>query len=295
MLDRIEFLVSEAVVSLRRNRGMTFASIIASSLALVIVGGFTLTYIGLAKYVDAQGSRFEMSVFARDDATPDQVRTLGDSIRKLDGVGKVTFKSKAEVWAAWKKKNPSITSGLELENPMPDTYVVTFKDLKKVDSVKNLVSHMPEVAPKDGIQLMGEVQSLLESVINSIRWLGLGLGLATLLTGGILIYNTVRLTMTSRRKEIRIMELVGASRSTVKIPLLIEGVTHGVLGSVIATLVLWIGYGIVSKAVGTMPMIHTEPFPATWTAASLALAGAAYGYICGALAIRESQKEPLPR
>lgn len=295
MFDRLEFLFSEAIVSLRRNRGMTFASIIASSLALVIVGGFTLTYIGLSRYVAAQGSRFEMSVFARDDATPDQVRTLGDNIGKLDGVDKVTFKSKAEVWAEWKKKNPSITSGLELENPMPDTFIVTFKDLRKVDSVAKLVRHMPEVAPKDGVQLMGEVQSLLESVINSIRWLGIGLGIVTLLTGGILIYNTVRLTMNARRREIRIMELVGANRSTIEIPLLIEGVTHGVLGSLIATLVLWVGFGIVSKAIGTMPMIHTEPFPAAWTTASLALAGAAYGYVCGALAIRENQKEAIPR
>lgn len=295
MLDRLEFLLGEALTSLRRNKGMTFASIIASALALVIVGGFTLTYIGLAKYVASQSSRFEISVFARDDATPELVTTLGENIKKLNGIKDVTFKSKAEVWAEWKVKYPDMTTGLELENPMPDTYVVTFKDLTKVDEIAALIQNMPEVAPNKGVQRQGEVQTLLQEAIVSIRWLGLALGTITLITGGILIYNTVRLTMISRRRELRIMELVGATRSTVQIPLLIEGVTHGVLGALLATLVLWLGHGVVARAVAGVQLVHLEAFPGTLTLMCLALVGAAYGYVCSTLAIRENPKEMTPR
>jgi len=295
MFDRLEFLLSEAVISLRRNKGMTFASIIASALALVIVGGFTLTYIGLAKYLALQGSKFEMSVFARDDASPDQVQALGVNIKKLPGVKSATLKTKADVWAEWKKKNPAITSGLELDNPMPDTYNVTFTDLTKVDSVVALVKNMPEVAPKDGVQVMGEVQNFLQDVMVSIRWLGLALGIVTLATGGILIYNTVHLTMIARRRELRIMELVGANKMTVQIPLLIEGVTQGVLGALMATLVLWLGHGVVARVVEGIPVIRTQPFPLIGTLISLALVGALYGFICSYLAIRENPKELVPR
>ncbi|ARU42471.1 hypothetical protein CCB80_15465 [Armatimonadetes bacterium Uphvl-Ar1] len=295
MLDRIEFLLSEAIISLRRNRGMTFASIVASALALVIVGGFTLTYVGLSKYVNEQVSKFEMKVFARQDATPDQVTNLGNQIKKLEGVNGVSFKSKAEVWAEWKKEEPAITAGLELDNPMPDTYTVTFKNLEKVNEVKGLVSNMPEVAPNDGVQLSGEVQDFLQEVMASLRWLGLALGIVTLITGGILIYNTIRLTMNSRRKELRIMELVGAAKSTVRIPLLIEGITHGVLGALCATLILWIGHGVILKVMSGIPFSKVAPFPLFATMFSLALAGAIYGYICSNLAIRENPKEATPR
>jgi cell division transport system permease protein len=295
MLDRIEFLLSEAIISLRRNRGMTFASIVASALALVIVGGFTLTYVGLSKYVNEQVSKFEMKVFARQDATPDQVTNLGNQIKKLEGVNGVSFKSKAEVWAEWKKEEPAITAGLELDNPMPDTFTVTFINLEKVNEVKDLVSNMPEVAPNDGVQLSGEVQDFLQEVMASLRWLGLALGIVTLITGGILIYNTIRLTMNSRRKELRIMELVGAAKSTVRIPLLIEGITHGVLGALCATLILWIGHGVILKVMSGIPFSKVAPFPLFATMFSLAVAGAIYGYICSNLAIRENPKEATPR
>ncbi|MBA4292279.1 hypothetical protein C0431_04860 [bacterium] len=295
MLDRIEFLLSEAIISLRRNRGMTFASIVASALALVIVGGFTLTYVGLSKYVNEQVSKFEMKVFARQDATPDQVTNLGNQIKKLEGVNGVSFKSKAEVWAEWKKEEPAITAGLELDNPMPDTFTVTFDNLEKVNEVKDLVSNMPEVAPNDGVQLSGEVQDFLQEVMASLRWLGLALGIVTLITGGILIYNTIRLTMNSRRKELRIMELVGAAKSTVRIPLLIEGITHGVLGALCATLILWIGHGVILKVMSGIPFSKVAPFPLFATMFSLAVAGAIYGYICSNLAIRENPKEATAR
>ncbi|MFM9874698.1 MAG: cell division protein FtsX [Fimbriimonadaceae bacterium] len=295
MFDRLEFLLSEAVISLRRNKGMTFASIIASALALVIVGGFTLSYIGLAKYLALQGSKFEMSVFARDDASPDQVLALGKNIQKLPGVKTAILKTKAEVWSDWKKKNPDITSGLELDNPMPDTYTVTFTDLKQVDSVVALVKNMPEVAPKNGVNLLNEVQTFLQEIMASIKWLGLVLGLVTLATGGILIYNTVHLTMVARRRELRIMELVGASKSTVQVPLLIEGVTQGVLGSLLATLVLWLGHSVISKVMAGIAIVKTAPFPLASTMISLAFVGALYGFICSTLAIRENPKESIPR
>lgn len=295
MIDRIEFLVNEAIISLRRNKGMTFASIIASALALVIVGGFTLTYIGLSKYVNEQVSKFEMKVFARQDAGPDVVANLETQIKKIPGVKSVTFQSKAEVWAEWQKEEPAITSGLELDNPMPDTYTVTFDNLENVNDIKALVSNMPEVAPKDGVQLSGEVQDFLQEVMVSLRWLGISLGLVTLITGGILIYNTIRLTMISRRREIRIMELVGATKDTVNIPLRIEGVTQGVLGALIATLVLWIGHGVIVQVMSGIPFSKVSPFPLIGTLTSLALVGAIYGYICSNLAIRENPKESLPR
>jgi cell division transport system permease protein len=295
MLDRLEFLIGEALVSLRRNSWMTFASIITSTLALIILGGFTLAYIGIASYVASQESKFELSVFARDDANPDQVQNLGNNIKKLPGVKDVSFKSKNEVWAEWKAKKPALVQGFELENPMPDTFIVTFTDLEKVNEVERVIKSMPEVAPLDGVQKLGEVQTLLQQIMAIIRGLGIVLGIVTLLTGGILIYNTVRLTMIARRREIRIMQLVGATKETVHIPLLIEGATQGVAGAILATIVLGLGYGLVARLLSDFLKLPLSVFPLLPTLFALTLTGAIYGLICSTLAIRERSNEGVPR
>ncbi len=283
-------------MSLRRNQWMTFAAITTSAMALFIMGGFAFAYINLARFAGAQESKFEMSVFARTDATPEQVERLGDRIARLDGVKDVIYQSKLEVWQEFQKENPGIATGLELENPMPDTFTVTFTDLGKAGGIAKLVRKMPEVAPGDGVQYMGPVRDLLESVMNAIRWLGLILGVVMTGTGGILIYNTIRLTMVARRREIRIMELVGATPDTIAIPLIIEGVSQGVLGALLATAVLWVAHQLVASLLKvSFDMMHVDAFPLVGATLSLCIIGALYGAVCSVLAIKDRSKEALPR
>lgn len=296
MLDRVEFLLNEAFVSLRRNQWMTFAAITTSAMALFIIGGFAFAYMNLARFAGAQESKFEMSVFARTDSTPEQVQRLGDRIGKLDGVKSVEYHSKLEVWQEFQKDNPGIAAGLELDNPMPDTFTVTFTDLGKAAGIAKLVRKMPEVAPGDGVQYMGPVRDLLEKIMNAIRWLGLILGLVMTGTGGILIYNTIRLTMVARRREIRIMELVGATPETVAIPLIIEGVSQGVLGALLATAVLWVAHQLVASLLKvSFDTMHIEAFPLAGATIALCFIGALYGAVCSVLAIRDRTQEALPR
>ena len=290
MLDSIEFVITEALVSLRRNKLMTFAAVTTTAMALFLVGGLTFSYSGLANYAKSIESRFELNVFVKDGAGPDAAKSLGDKLRKLEGVKSVVYKSKKDVWEEFQKENPNISQGLEIENPLPDTYTVWFTSLDKAPKVVEQVRKMPEVAPKDGVQYMSEEQELIEQLMNAIRWTGLLLGPMMLLTGGVLIYNTIRLTMEARRKEIRIMQLVGATKVTVWTPLLIEGCLQGILGSVVATGVLWLAYSVLKKLLtASMPLMPTAPFPAWLAMFGLGFIGLAYGLTCSLLAIREKQ------
>ncbi len=296
MLDQLEFLLTEALVSLRRNKWMTFAAVTTAAMALFIIGGLTSAYIGLASYAAQVESKFEMKVFVRDEATPDQAKALGERLKKLDGIKAVTFQSKKEVWETFKKENPGITAALEIDNPMPDTFTLTFTKLNKADDIAAAAKKMPEVAPKDGVQYQSEVQEFLDQTMSTIRWVGLVLGGLMLITGGILIYNTVRLTMIARRREIRIMELVGATRQTVWTPLLVEGLVQGVLGAVLATGVLWVAHSILASLVRfSIPAASMSNFALGGTLFWLILVGAVYGVGCSYLAIREPKVKEIPR
>lgn len=297
MFDSIEFLVSEALVSLRRNKLMTFAAVTTTAMALFLVGGLGFSYIGLANYAKSIESRFELNVFVKDGASPDDAKALGDKLRALDGVKTVVYKSKKDVWEEFVKENPNISQGLEIENPLPDTFTVWFTALDKAPKVVDQVRKMPEVAPKDGVQYMSEEQELIEQLMNAIRWTGLLLAPLMLLTGGVLIFNTIKLTMEARRKEIRIMQLVGAVRATVWTPLLIEGAFQGILGSIVATGVLWLAYTLMKRLMSaSMPLMTVAEFPTMACIVVLGFIGLGYGLTCSLLAIREKPKpQELPR
>lgn len=297
MLDKIEFMLSEAAVSLRRNSLMTFAAVTTSAMALFLLGGIGLVYISLAKLATSIESKFEMRVLMKDAPSAEEIKTLGTNIGKLPGVAKVEFKSRDKVWEEFKKQNPGVVKdvGNDIENPLPDTYTVTLKDLKNVKGIASQIQAMPEVL-QNGVKYLGDLQEFLEKAMSALRWTGFILGGWMLLTGGILIYNTVKLAMEARRKEMRIMELVGATRLMVVTPLLIEGAVQGLLGAIIATLILSGAYGFTVNVVTRFDQAKVpDSFPFQSTILVLGLIGLAYGLFCSIVAIREPKVKEVPR
>lgn len=298
MLDRIEFVLSEAWVSLRRNTWMTFASVTTSAMALFLLGGIGMAYLALSSFAASLESKFEMSVFMKDAPNQEEIDKLGARLKVQPGVQKVEFKPRAQVWEEFKAKNPKIVKDMskDIENPMPDTYVLTLSDLKAAPKIAEVAKRMPEVNTKDGVNYMQDVQEFLESTMATLRWLGFVLGGLMTLTGGILIYNTIRLTINSRRREIRIMELVGATKNMVVMPLLIEGATQGILGALLATGILFVGYNVVVRLISTFSALQDPgPFPFVPVIMILGATGLFFGMACSGLAIREPKHKEVPR
>lgn len=285
-LDKVEFLLAEAFTSLRRNTWMTFASVTTCAMALFVLGGLGAAYLGLTGYASKLASRFEMKVFVSDGTSPDEVASLGESIKKVDGVDAVTHQSREEVWAAFRKDNPGIdVKSLEIENPMPDAFVVKFKELSAAKKVAAQVAKMPHV---DKALYLAEEQSFLDQAMSAVRWLGALVGGMLLVTSGVLIYNTIRLTVVARRREIRTMQMVGATPFTVWTPMLIEGAVQGAVGGLLATLVLGVVYALAGAlASGLMAFRLQSAFPFGPTCLLLMAIGAVYGVICSALAVRD--------
>lgn len=296
MFDRLEFILSEALLSLRRNGLMTFAAVTTSGMALFILGGFLFAYLGVSQLAASAEQRFEMTVFVKSGLKAEQLEALGTRLKALPGVASISFRSKDAVWADFKKRDPGITQGLDINNPMPDEYTIRFKSVEDAMKIAEAARRMPEVDPNDGVNFLGEEQKLIQGSLSALRWLGLATGAAMLLTGGILIYNTVKLTMEARRREIRIMQLVGATKAMVWTPLLIEGALQGIMGGWLATGILWLAFSGVTGLLKTyLPFVAPGPFPVQATLLVMSLAGALYGVGCSYWAIRERKKEALPR
>lgn len=290
MFDHIEFLLSEAMTALRRNIWMTFAAITTSCMALFLTGGVGFAYKGISEYAGSLPSKFEMRVFLADTAKKPEVDRLSGQIKKLSGVQSVSWLSKEVAWKKFRTENPDFpTQGIE--NPLPETLVIKLNKLEEADRIATAIRKMPGVA-SDGVQYLKQEREMLTQALNFLRTLGLTLGSLMVLTSAILIYNAIRMTIVARRREFRIMHLVGANTSTVTLPLLLEGMVQGGVGGFLAACLVQGTHWYLSeqlKAFSGIVKLGNLNFQAVLF--TLLVAGIAYGLVCSFIAIRDYREK----
>lgn len=284
MLDRIEFLFGEAMVAMRRNVLMQLAAITTVAASLFLLGGLLYVYVRATSYAEQLTGRFEMRVFLKDGTTFPQIRETAATLRAMPGVREVNWIPRDKAWARERQINPDITKGLE--NPFPDAFRVVLRDLEAAEEVVEDIGKLP-VVERNGISYLRAEQELMQSVLGILRWVGLGLGGLLFVTAGVLIYNAIRLTIISRRLELRVMQLVGAGRATISIPFMIEGLLQGLFGgSLAAVLILACSHVVAWR----FPELTVPPFPIWQWLGLLSAVGAGYGILCSLLAIRKPLK-----
>jgi len=290
VLDNLWFMLGEAVVGMRRNFTMTFAAISTSAVALFLLGGLAYVYLGLDRLGDSVTGKFEMRVYLVDKTKPGAISGIAKTMRAMPGVRDVAWIPKDKAWKRERLKYPAaITEGLE--NPIPDAFKVTLSDLKRSDDVVASILRIPEVDKDRGVEYLKAEQQFVEQMRGLVRWIGSALGALLLLTSGILIYNAIRLAVLSRRLEVRIMELVGASRLTIRVPYLIEGVIQGSLGGIFATLLLLGCQRTLESRLHALSALDSlPPFPLPLCLHILVAVGAGYGYLCSLLALNLAPK-----
>jgi cell division transport system permease protein len=247
------------------------------------------SYFSIRNYADSLSSRFTMRAFLKDGTPQAQISQTAKAIRDLPGVAEVNWIPKSKAWEAEKTKNPDVTAGIE--NPFPDALKIKLKDVSKTSDVVAAIQSMPEISPTEGVQYLAGEQQLLSESMRFIRWIAFALGGLCLFTAGILIYNAIRLTVVARRRELRVMQLVGASFATIRIPFLIEGGVQGLLGGVVAALLMISAhFGLSRILLGYASLGTPNAFPFWPAAGLLAAAGITFGVLCALAAVRDPLK-----
>ena len=284
MLDRLGFVFGEAMVALRRNGFMTFAAISTVAVSLFLLGALGYSYMRAVEYAKSIPGKFDMRVYLVPGTTPKVISDTASTIRKIPGVATVSWIPRDRAWEKEKRDDPANTMGLE--NPYPDGLKVTIKSLKMGDSVAQRLRTMTVIDPDPGVIYLKEEQHLIDDGLQVMRWLGLVIASLLFFTAGVLIFNAIKLTITHRRREIRIMQLVGASRFTVQCPFLIEGIMQGVMGGCVAAWMLYGAQNVFQNFLMTLSTkTHLAPFPGIQATLILGGVGGAYGLLCSWLAI----------
>ena len=227
MLDRFAFVIGETFTAFGRNLGLALAAITTMALSLYLLAG--LGYVGreATEYLDKLPGRFEMEINLRSGVTHEDVVRTAKYLRLLPGVAHVVWLPADRQYALWKKQNPEIAEGLGDESPFAEKFRVRLSDLSKGDAVATTAKRMTTVDPVGGVQYFQAAQNVVGGWIPLLRTFALRAGVILLGVTGVLVYTAIRLTVESRRVEVRIMRLVGASRLAVALPFILEGANPG--------------------------------------------------------------------
>jgi cell division transport system permease protein len=285
LIDRLGFVVTEAISALKRNYTMTFATIITAAVSLFLIGGLGYVYIRTEEYARAQTGRFEMRVILKDGATFDQIRQTAAQVRAIPGVAVVAWIPKEKAWARERETDPELTEGVE--NPYPDEFKVTLKDVHRGDEIAKQIQALDTVLPGQGVKYEQDAQRVFDTALQVLRLVGGTVGGLLFCAAGLLIYNAIRLTIHARRLEIRVMQLVGASRLMIRIPFLIEGILQGAGGGVLASGLLLLANHAFANLLDSKQLPSGLPsFPFWPVLAILCAIGAVYGFVCSHIAVR---------
>lgn len=234
--------VNESFKSLGRNSWMTFASVSAVTVSLVLIGMFMMVMFNLNKIAGNLESNVEMNVYVADSATKTDTAQLENQLKSVRNVQSVKFQSKKEGLNRLLQSlgNDRRTfADLQNENPLPNMFVLKTKQPQQTIQIAKRVKNLSNVT--DVRYGKGTVEKMFRFISIS-RNVGIVLIIGLLFTSVFLIANTIKLTIVARRREIEIMKLVGATNSFVRWPYFIEGLVMGVLGSLIPILVVIIVY-----------------------------------------------------
>jgi cell division transport system permease protein len=232
MIGNLAFLLNECWLNIRRQGLLVLACVSTTTIALTILGGFVLMAWHVHSIADALPRRFEVHAFLKKAASRDQAAALMREVKELPGVAQVRLVTKEQAWSQF-REGYAYKSDLEglSENPLPDKIEITAATPEKTLAVADMVRKMPHV---DEVREGREVLQKLLSIAGVVRMAGIALALLLALGTAAIISNAIRMTLFARRRDIRVMQLVGATNSFIRLPFLLEGLVEGALGGALA-------------------------------------------------------------
>jgi cell division transport system permease protein len=236
---RLKYVFNEVLVGLWRNVTMTIAMIITMSVSLTMLGASVLMYMQVDQMKSFYFDKIEVSIFLREDATDVQSQAISQAISQSPLVANKTFESRQQAFEKFKQlwaDSPDFVQSVGPDS-LPASYRVKLKDPEQYKTFAASMNNLP------GIQEIVDQRQLLDKVFrifNSIQVMALVVAGFMALAALLLVGNTIQVAAYSKRREVAVMKLVGASNWFIQSPFVLEAVVAGVIGAVLGFVFLLI-------------------------------------------------------
>ena len=296
LLRMIPRYIRDALKSVFRNFSLSIASISCITVTLILVSLSIILSSNVEKFTNIVEDDVTIVTFLDTNITPEGLEGMKEQVSKIDNVETVEIVTKAqkrdEIAESSEVFSNIVSTWSDDKNPLHDELLVKVKDLEKIKMTAEAIEKTEGVSQvKYGEGMVEKLVVVFKGVQRAMIVIVVGLVIVT----AFLIGNTIKLTIFSRKREIEIMRLVGASNITIKFPFVVEGFVLGILGSIIPVGLTIYGYGtFFSYFDGKLfsPLIRlVPPTPYVYTLSLILIAiGAVVGMIGSARAVRKYLK-----
>ncbi|MBC2714872.1 MAG: ABC transporter permease [Desulfobacteraceae bacterium] len=239
------FAARRALTDIVNNKFLHIVSIVTIALSVFIVSAFSLFFNNATDFLDAWRKGVRIIAYMSNNVAEPQRTELMETIRNSSGVAAIEFISKDDAYNDLKEKigqQSSLLDGLD-KNPLPDSLEITLADscrkLEDIEELSQNIGGLPYVADVEYAQ---KWLHRFNGIYNLFKVTGLVLVSIFFIATLLIIANTIRLTMYSRREEIEIIRIIGADEEFIKYPLFFEAVAQGFLGGVAGILMLYLAF-----------------------------------------------------
>ena len=286
--------IRDAFKSVVRNFSLSFASIMCTTITLILVAVAVVAAANVNNATKLIEDELTIVTYLKKDVTEEQIENIKSEISSYKNVEEVTFKSKDEWKLEMSEYDDSFKTVLDYldDNPLMDSFVLKVNDVKKLSETSEYIKAI------NGVDTVKYGEGMVEQVISIfdiVQKIVVVVVIALVVVTSFLISNTIKLTIFSRRNEIEIMRLVGASNITIKLPFLFEGFIIGLIGSIIPVCITIYGYVILysrmhGKLFSNMIML-IKPYPFVfWVSLIVIAIGALVGMYGSIKAVRKYLK-----
>ncbi len=292
MAIRVGYVVKESVSNLRRNVLMTVTALLTVTISLGIVGAALLLRQGMDNYTIQFRSGIQLNVYMKPEATADQLAAVRREVDQLKESGQVksyTFVDKQAAFDEIKvlfSNDPESRDLFTSADQAPPSFRLTPKVAETIDTLGQRFQKREGVLQ---VRSNEAIKTLLR-ITKVIQYTLLGVALALLVAAVLLILNTIQLAIFSRRREVAVMKLVGATNWFIRLPFMLEGLLQGLFGALVAFAVVYVGADRIQSAIRNSPAGLFKQFSVSsgqimGTGLFILLVGALVGAIGSALAV----------
>ena len=239
-MDKFSFLISEGFKNIFRHKLTSFATIFSVFLTLSIVGCLILGNQNTNKIIEYLRAKYKIEVFFKEGFTDDELKNAINQIGSIKGVRSTTLISKKDAEKIFKSQFGEDIFDLVGFNPLPASCVVNVeKDGIEKLEIMPIIKRLEMLPVVDEIKYQSGLISRIESYYERFSQIAILCFILSLAISIFIISNTIRLTIFSRKNLIKSFQLIGATRSFVRFPFIIEGLFHGFFGSMLSSIALY--------------------------------------------------------
>ncbi len=242
------YCVKQGLISMRKNKMFTIASISTMAACLFLFGIFYFIVSNFQYMIDEVETSVALTVFFDEGASQEQMDAIGLAIDDRNEVDHMEFISAEQAWESFVKENfaedQELVASFGSDNPLADSasYEVYLKDVSTQETVATYIEGIEGVRM---VKRSADAAKGLENANALVSYISIAIIAILLAVSIFLINSTISTGITVRRAEIGIMRLMGASDFFIRAPFIVEGVVIGIIGAVIPVMILTFSYGTI--------------------------------------------------